>query len=79
MDKVHAPTLINSTCWWWHTAMQKQVFLAPPAHSDLQALQAIEAMHPFNINLPTFALQQHMDSFIPEPWAGISNLSNPHA
>lgn len=56
--------------------MQRHVFPSPDPHAELQAVQSIEAPHPFPIHEPAFTPQQHPDPQVSESRPGVGEIAN---
>lgn len=77
-DKIHGPALIHlgglrpADPWSCRHAP------SGPFRSKIQALLAIEPIHPLVVDLPSFALQQHVNAKIAVPDAHSGDLLDPH-
>ncbi len=49
-----------------HTPMQAHVLAPPHSHTQLQALEPVQAMDPFMVYCPALAPQHHPDALVPE-------------
>src|SRR5262245_46113403 len=59
--------------------MQRHVLAPAHAHPALEAIQAVEASHPFAIDRPAFAAEHHPDAEIAEPGTRVGDLPNAEA
>lgn len=57
--------------------MQRAVLPSPDAHSQLQALQAIQTPDAFVIHVPSFSSQQNADPQITKPRPSVSEITDP--